>query len=72
MAELTLGLMEYFAFYNSERPHQSLGNRAPDEVYAAAVGGGARIPEHFGRGGSSAEALSGQHCSAAIEAMDIA
>jgi putative transposase len=26
--ELTLGLTEYFVFYNAERPHQSLGKAA--------------------------------------------
>jgi putative transposase len=29
MGELTVGLAEYFAFYNGERPHQSLGNASP-------------------------------------------
>ena len=46
--ELLLGLTEYFAFYNGERPHQSLGNRPPDEVYRTGEGGGARIADHFG------------------------
>ena len=32
LPELLLGLTEYFAFYNSARPHQSLGNRTPDVV----------------------------------------
>lgn len=36
--ELTIGLMEYFVFYNEERPHQSLGNRTPATVYATASG----------------------------------
>ena len=27
------GLARYFAFYNDERPHQSLGYRAPSAVY---------------------------------------
>jgi len=43
MADLLLGLMEYFVFYNTERPHQSLGYDTPDEVYRTASGGGARI-----------------------------
>ena len=30
----TIGnLRDYFVFYNSERPHQSLGNRTPEAVY---------------------------------------
>ena len=48
MPELMLGLTEYFAFYNGERPHQSLGNRTPNEVYRTAEGGGASIADHFG------------------------
>ena len=27
------GLARYFRFYNTERPHQALGNRRPNEVY---------------------------------------
>ena len=41
VAELTLGLAEYVAFYNEERPPQSLGNRTPNAVYADGDGGGA-------------------------------
>jgi putative transposase len=48
MGELTLGLTEYFAFYNSERPHQSLGHETPDTVYRTAIGGGAVIADKFG------------------------
>jgi putative transposase len=48
MVELTLGLTEYFAFYNGERPHQSLGQKTPDVVYRSAVGGGAMIVDKFG------------------------
>jgi putative transposase len=31
--ELHTGLRQYFAFYNDERPHQSLGGRTPAQVY---------------------------------------
>jgi putative transposase len=48
MGELTLGLTQYFAFYNGERPHQSLGNRTPHEVYVSGHGGGAKIADKFG------------------------
>ena len=48
MGELTLGLTRYFAFYDDERPHQSLDNRTPDEVYASRQGGSARIVDKFG------------------------
>jgi len=48
LLELRLGLTEYFAFYNGERPHQSLGNRTPDAVYHSGEGGGASIVDRFG------------------------
>ncbi len=48
MSELLLGLTEYFAFYNGERPHQSLGHQTPDVVYRSATGGGAMIVDKFG------------------------
>jgi putative transposase len=47
MAELTVGLAQYFAFYNAVRPHQSLGYATPDHVYRAGVGGGALIVDRF-------------------------
>ena len=33
ISEVRDGLTEYFTFYNTERPHQSLGYQTPDEVY---------------------------------------
>lgn len=48
MAELMVGLAQYFAFYNTERPHQSLAYQTPDQVYSAGVGGGALIVDRFG------------------------
>lgn len=47
IGEVTLGLTEYFAFYNGERPHQSLSNQTPDQVYQSGQGGGARIADKF-------------------------
>lgn len=47
MLELQLGLTEYFEFYNTERPHQSLCNLTPIQVYQTASGGGARIVDKF-------------------------
>ncbi len=47
--ELLPGLSQYFAFYNSERPHQSLQNQTPDVVYATAQGGGALIVDKYGK-----------------------
>jgi putative transposase len=51
--ELMIGLTEYFVFYNDERPHQSLGNLTPDQVYATASGGGARIVDKFSKNGAT-------------------
>ena len=48
MGELTVGLAEYFAFYNGERPHQSLGQKTPEVVYRTAAGGGVMILDKFG------------------------
>ena len=47
MAELTIGLAEYFAFYNGERPHQSLGYQTPANVYRLGAGGGAMIVDKY-------------------------
>ncbi len=49
MIELTVGLAEYFTFYNGERPHQSLGQKTPDVVYKTAMGGGAMIVNKYPR-----------------------
>jgi putative transposase len=47
VTELLLGLTKYFIFYNSERFHQSLSYKTPDEVYQSGTGGGAKIVDHF-------------------------
>jgi len=47
MGERMLGLTEYFAFYNAERPHPSLGQQTPDVVYRSGSGGGAIIVDKF-------------------------
>ena len=47
MGELMLGLAKYFAFYNGERPHQSLKNQPPEVVYQTGLGGGAVIVDKF-------------------------
>ena len=46
--ELVVGLTKYFVFYNEERPHPSLGNRTPTEVYRTGAGGGAVIVDKYG------------------------
>ncbi len=61
LPELLLGLTEYFAFYNGERPHQSLGYRTPEAVDRSGEGGGANIVDRFG------ETTRGQRQTAAIE-----
>ena len=47
MEELTLGLTQYFSFYNDERPHQSLTYLTPNRVYKSAQGGGALILDKY-------------------------
>lgn len=72
LGELTVGLSDYFQFYNSERPHQSLENLTPDAVYQSGLGGGASIPDHFaGRKAASQDQNTGQRCAAAnlVEAV---
>lgn len=45
LPDLLMGLTQYFAFYNTERPHQALGYATPDQVYRTAQGGGACIAD---------------------------
>lgn len=47
LPELLLGLIAYFSFYNSERPHQALSYQTPDAVYSSGIGGGALIIDKF-------------------------
>lgn len=47
MGELLIGLTQYFAFYNGERPHQALENQTPDVVHQSASGGGAMILDKY-------------------------
>jgi len=48
LGELTLGLTEYFGYYNRERPHQALSYRTPNQIYLSGQGGGASVADHFG------------------------
>lgn len=67
LGELTVGLADYFQFYNAERMHQSLGNLTPDEVYRTGQGGGASVPDHFSaREEAPGPENTGQRCAAAI------
>jgi putative transposase len=47
MSEVMLGLTRYFAYYNQQRPHQSLAYKTPHEVYRTGLNGGAYIPDKF-------------------------
>ncbi len=49
VSELLIGLSKYFVFYNTERPHQSLGNKTPQTVYASGNGGGALVVDKYPR-----------------------
>jgi putative transposase len=55
MAELMVGLAQYFAYYNAARPHQALGYETPDRVYKSGIGGGAIIVDKFGDSGDEPE-----------------
>ncbi len=57
LAQVQAGLGAYFAFYNGERRHQSLGYQTPDQVYLTGQGGGARIIDQFDRRAASAPPL---------------
>lgn len=47
MGELLTGLIAYFDFYNNERPHQSLSNLTPNQVYKTGENGGAIVVDKF-------------------------
>ncbi|WP_428839016.1 IS3 family transposase [Methylovulum psychrotolerans] len=66
LPELLSGLADYFVFYNSGRYHQSLGYKTPDEVYRTAVGGGAKIADHFSDKRNASNGETGQRQSAAM------
>lgn len=69
MGDLTIGLTEYFAFYNGERPHQSLSYQTPNQVYRSGEGGGAIIVDKYPKKDSGVEQRdeSGQRCAAVCE-----
>lgn len=73
MGDLMVGLAGYFAFYNSERPHQSLDQETPDVVYRTASGGGAMIVDKYPRKSDTVSGEeTGQRCSAADEVAQTA
>lgn len=61
MAESMVGVAQSFAFYNDERPHQSLGYRTPGDVYRSGTGGGALIVDKYGDAGEGQEPCRGCH-----------
>ncbi len=71
--ELMMGLAEYFAYYNTERPHQSLGYQTPNRVYESAAGGGALIVDKYPRRttdeAGEIEPETGQRRSAALDGL---
>jgi putative transposase len=70
--ELLIGLADYFAFYNTERFHQSLGYLTPDEVHRTASGGGARTVDKYGEketADTESKTKTGQRCSAASDPL---
>ena len=74
LTDLTPGLAQYFAYYNSERPHQALDYKTPLQVYSNAQGGGASIPDYFqDKRENEIPSLekTGQRCSAAIQPQTV-
>jgi hypothetical protein len=71
MAELTVGLAQYFALYNAERPHQSLGYQTPGQVYRDGIGGGALIVDRFGDDGETAQEKSRTGQRRATDAVEL-
>lgn len=74
VSEVTLGLTDYFPFYNEERPHMALGNETPTVVYRTGQGGGALIVDKYGPAATTTgePAITGQRCSAASKAEAVA
>ena len=74
LSAVTPGLNKYFPFYNEERPHMALANETPSVVYRTKQGGGALIVDKYGPAATplGKPAITGQRCSAAIEAQVIA
>ncbi|MFI3199165.1 MAG: hypothetical protein QX196_12690, partial [Methylococcaceae bacterium] len=69
VVELLLGLTQYFIFYNSERFHQSLSYKTPNEVHLTGIGGGIKIVDHFSDKRASSKGEMGQRQSAVTESI---
>ena len=74
LSEVTLGLAEYFLFYNEDRPHMALANETQAKFYRTRLGGGVSIVDKYGQAAktSSQPIASGQRCSSAIAAKAVA
>ena len=72
MGELLVGLAEYFAFYNGERPHQSLDYKTPDVVYRMGIGGGALIVDKYPRATEETPAIPNAAVAPTVAARSIA
>lgn len=66
MTELVLGLTRYFAYYNQQRPHQSLAYKTPKEVYQIGLHGGAYIPDKFSHTETGDNPKTAQSCLIAV------
>ena len=65
---LWVGLTEYLALYNHDRPHQALGYATPDQVDLSGQGGGACIVDKYPKADKKVtDGNLGQRQSAAIE-----
>ena len=62
MAKLSVGLAQYFAFYNGGWLHQAFGCATPDHVYRAGVGGGTHLVDKFGNEVRQHECRTGVCC----------
>ena len=67
LPELLFGLTNYFAFYNMERTHQSLGYETPDQVYRTGSGGGARIVDKFNTTGKTLLEIEAKNRGSAVQ-----
>ncbi|VVE85958.1 hypothetical protein PSP31121_05592 [Pandoraea sputorum] len=67
-------LTQYFAFYNTQRPHQALGYQTPEHVHSTGVGGGALIVDRFSANDekSTGKSSTGQRRAAVEVAMSTA
>jgi putative transposase len=66
MSELLMGLTRYFAYYNHQRPHQSLAYKTPNAVFQTGFDGGAYIPDKFSNAKTGNNPKTVQPCLVAV------